>query len=66
MVCGDVVDHEEIEGVDRYWLEPYRLPTLIGDKLHHPAVYCEILVVGIQPFYLVEKCFPIDGPNGKN
>ncbi|XP_067948784.1 S-adenosylmethionine-dependent methyltransferase Rv2258c-like [Watersipora subatra] len=64
MVCGNVVDHEEIDGVNKYWLEPYRLPTLLGTDMEWVACYSEILRCAFAAAPMVEKCFPNSGPRG--
>ena len=64
MVCGGVVDHEEIEGVDRYWLEPYRLPALLGDSFRWPALDAEMLSACLEVYTKIEECFRLTGPSG--
>lgn len=66
MVCAKIIDHLEIEGADRYWIESYRLPALLGDSFEWPAVFSELMVAGAAKMSDVEKCFPVDGPNGEN
>lgn len=64
MVCADVVDHVLTDGEDRYWLAPYRLPTLLGKGLGGTALGAQ-LVTGVgDNCSNVEKCFPIEGPLG--
>ena len=62
MVCADVVDHVEVEGVDRYWLSPYRVSALVGRGC--AAIGCELMTGAANNYSNVEECFPVDGPSG--
>merc|ERR1719318_1724507 len=72
MVCGDIIDHTEVDGVDYYWMEEYRYVGLVDsegvkvnmDNATSPAQATELLMGCLQDFSGVEKCFPKDGPTG--
>lgn len=64
MACGDIVDHADVAGKDVYWMEPYRLPALLGGQYSWPGVFAECLTASALQQGPVEKCFPLDGPQG--
>ena len=72
MVCGDIIDHCEVDGVDLFWIEEYRYVGIVDsegvkvnmDNAASPAMATELLMGCLQDFSGVEKCFPIDGPRG--
>lgn len=64
LVCGGIVDHHEVDGVNKYWLEPYRHEALLGGAKVCPAQESELLTGCVDGLYLVEKCFPLNGPPG--
>lgn len=53
MICGDIIDHIEVDGVDHYWIEDYRYVGLIDsvgieknlDNATSPAHASEHLMV---------------------
>ena len=59
MVCGNIIDHEEIDGSDRYWIEPYRMRALCDT-----AFSSELFTATVETLGLVENCYPLDGPPG--
>lgn len=74
MACGGIVDHCEIEGEDRFWITPYRLPALVGTpsthenctkKVMYNAQRGEQLTGALGDYREVEKCYYKDGPSGK-
>lgn len=72
MVCGDIIDHCEVDGTDRYWLSAHKLPALIGaekaDTLTRSACNAqgaELLVGALGDYRAVEQCFYKDGPPGR-
>ncbi|XP_067948944.1 S-adenosylmethionine-dependent methyltransferase Rv2258c-like isoform X1 [Watersipora subatra] len=64
LVCGDVIDHVEIEGEDRYWIASYKVATLVGEGC--PAINSELLAGVLSNARNVEKCFAVDGPLGRD
>lgn len=72
MVCGDIIDHCEVDGADLYWLEQYRYVGLIDsenvrvnvDNASSPAQATELLMGSLQEYSEVERCFAKDGPRG--
>ncbi|KAF6017063.1 hypothetical protein EB796_024623 [Bugula neritina] len=64
MVCADMVDHCVENGIDKYWLAPFRLPALIHSAEGCPASSSQLLSGVTQNSRSVEACFPIDGPPG--
>ena len=74
MACAGIVDHCEIDGLDRYWIAPHRLPALIGTELTHEhcskkvmynAQRGEQMVGALGDYQAVEKCYAKDGPPGE-
>lgn len=63
MVCGDIVDHAEVDGVDRYWLAPHRHSTLTKSG-NWSAQSAENLTGIADNCRNVENCFPSAGPLG--
>jgi hypothetical protein len=59
MVCADIIDHELIDGEDKYWIESYRVKGLLTSSRH-----CELTAGLATTRNLVDKCFPLDGPPG--
>jgi len=64
MVCADMVDHCVENGIDKYWLAPFRLPALTHSAEGCPASSSQLLSGVTQNSRSVEACFPIDGPPG--
>ena len=32
MVCGDIIDHSEVDGVDLFWIEEYRYVGIVDSE----------------------------------
>ena len=66
MVCADIIDHCESDNTDVYWIEPYRLPALLGTEFNAPTSFAEGLMCVVTDSYVsVANCFPNSGPDGK-
>ena len=66
MVCAGIIDHCESDNTDKYWIELYRLPALLGTEYDAPASFADSMMCAVTDCYVsVANCFPNTGPNGK-
>ena len=60
MVCADVVDFTEKDGVNHFYIPPWKRQPLQG-----AIMGCYFVPLLGAPFNKLVQCFMDDGPNGK-
>ena len=66
MVSGSIIDHCQIDDVDRYYIAADKVSTLCNKEGSLcPVTGVELFIGAVTNFGNVEKCYPKDGPTGQ-
>ena len=66
MVSGSIIDHCQIDDVDRYYIAAEKVSTLCNKEGSLcPVTGVELFIGAVTNFGNVEKCYPKDGPTGQ-